>query len=157
MNKPFDIDFKRWLLLLLPTPLRKKVLVRLMYVMMRPIGRLHGIFLSNRDTDNFFAKYDSSYGNLKRMLNSLFPSQDGEIDVREADTTELEYQRVYVTQDRMEYGSAFVGQSYIDKAKAQKLFDVILPDDVKSDTEKVKEINSIVSRYALPGYGFNIY
>ena len=155
MNNPFRIDFRKWVLMLLPTTLRKHVLYHFVYMAILPIASVYRSFAVRRMNDNFYARYDSSNGNIQRMLNILFPSESGKIVVRLSVTTDLEYKKVYVTDSWQNPNSAFVGESYIDKPMPQKLFDVVLPSDLQ-DEETKKQISTIVGRYALPGYGFNI-
>lgn len=157
MSNTFRIDIKRWALLLLPTALRKKTLFRLICAMLAPLMRIYDSFYSRRGNNIIYARCDSSYGNIQRMLNTLFPSGQGSISVVPAVTTDVAYDKRYVTTLRTATGAAFVGDSYIDRAIAQKLFDVILPSDLAADSEKKAQIANIVGRYALPGYGFNIY
>ena len=157
MGNSFRIDIRRLALLMLPTVLRKKVLFRLICAMLSPLMRVYGSFYSRRDNNIIYARCDSSYGNIQRMLNTLFPSEQGSISVVPAVTTDVAYDKRYVTTLRTATGAAFVGDSYIDRAIAQKLFDVILPPDLAADSEKKAQIANIVGRYALPGYGFNIY
>lgn len=157
MSNTFRIDIRRLALLLLPTALRKKVLFRLICAMLSPLMRVYGSFYSRRGNNIIYARCDSSYGNIQRMLNILFPSGQGSISVVPAVTTDVAYDKRYVTTLRTATGAAFVGDSYIDRAIAQKLFDVILPADLAADSEKKAQIANIVGRYALPGYGFNIY
>lgn len=142
--------------MLLPTQLRKAVLYHLVYVMIVPIVRVYRTFAQRRMTNNFYATYDSSYGNIARMLNILFPSEVGTITVTPATTTDVELDKMYITTDKSTAGSIFIGECYIDKSKTQKLFNVTLPSDLKSNTQKKKQIDTIVSMYALPGYGYNI-
>lgn len=152
MNNPFQIDFRKWALLLLPTPLRRQTLFQFLSVLLSPLISLYNIFAKRRDNDNIYARYDSSAGNIQRMLNILFPSGEGRIIVRTIDPTEVEYQRIYITTNPTS-NSAYVGKSYIDMAVAQMLFEVIIPSDL---LPKKDEINDVVSRYALPGFGYNI-
>lgn len=153
MEQPFKIDFRKWVLLLLPTPLRKSVLYHFIWCLLVPIVRIYRAFWMRRQTDNFYAKYDSSYGNIERMLNILFPSDEGIILVQESDNTQPEVKGTYVFVDRTEPNAAFVGVSYIDAEITQNLFDVIVPDDLEDQKDKIGEV---VADYALPGYGFNI-
>lgn len=157
MSNTFRIDIKRWALLLLPTALRKKTLFRLICAMLAPLMRIYDSFYSRRGNNIIYARCDSSYGNIQRMLNTLFPSEQGNISVVPAVTSAVAYDKRYVTTLRTANGAAFVGDSYIDRAITQKLFDVILPSDLAADSEKKAQIANIVGRYALPGYGFNIY
>ena len=156
MNNPFKIDFRKWALMLIPTMLRKHVLYHFVYVAISPIVSVYRSFYVRRINDNFYARYDSSNGNIQRVLNILFPSEIGKIVVRLSSTSDLEYKKIYVTDSWQKPNSAYVGESYIDGAVPQKLFDVVLPSDLKDDETK-KRISTIVGRYALPGYGFNIY
>lgn len=152
MNRPFVIDFRKWVLMLFPPRLRKPVLYHLVYRMLTPVASMFSSFKLRRETNLLYAKYDSSYGNIERMLNVLFPSEEGKIKVRKADMSEVLLNRVYVTVEQSGM-SAYVGQSYIDKAVPQPLFDVIVPNDIKS---KAGQISDVVGRYCLPGYGYRI-
>lgn len=154
MNNPFKIDFRKWVLLLIPTMLRKPVVYHFIYVVILPIVSVYRSFYIRRMNNNFYARYDSSYGNIQRMLNLMFPSEVGNIVVKPSVTSEVLYDKVYVTDSHTAPHSAFVGQSYIDKSVTQKLFDVVLPSDLQSQKQ---QIANLVGRYSLPGYGFNIY
>lgn len=156
MSYTFNLDIRRWVMLVLPPVLRKPVLCRFLFAAVAPLRSIYTSFSQRRASNLIYARCDSSYGNIKRTLNTLFPSDDGEISVVPAETTEVEYEKVYVMQSRAEQGAAFVGESYIDRAIPQKLFDVILPPDLYEDEGKKTQIAGIVGRYALPGYGFNI-
>lgn len=155
-SNPFKIDFRKWVLMLIPTMLRKPVLYHFVYVATLPIVSVYRSFAARRMNNNLFARYDSSNGNIQRMLNILFPSEVGSVIVRPSTTAEVQDKRVYLTTSiPSEYTPAIVGESYIDKELAQNLFEVVLPSDLKNDETK-KQISVIVSRYALPGYTFNI-
>lgn len=152
MNNPFKIDFRKWLLLLTPTVLRKKTLYHYFYTFFAPIVSLYRTFYRNRALNNFYAKYDTSLGNLQRMLNILYPSETSQIIIVTTENSDVQYMKKYVTIER-EDKSAYVGIDYIDKPTSQKLFKVTVPSDLQS---KKDEIAKTVERYTLPGYGFKI-
>ena len=69
--KAFEIDYKKFAVLLTPTFLRKPVFTALVRVLMQPLTTLHDIFRTKRDDHLFNLAHNGQVCYLKHALNSL--------------------------------------------------------------------------------------
>lgn len=154
-NRAYILDLRKWVLLLLPTALRRDALYHLVYVLVVPLVTVYRSFYQRRQTSLFYARYDSGRGNIERMLNILFcggyDHSNRQIEVANAITTSIEYEHVYVT-TAVEDDSAIVG-GYIDSPKPQDLVEVRVPAALMGQQDK---IGKLVGNYLLPNVGFKI-
>ena len=83
MNKIFDINYKRAVLLLLPTFLRKEVLVAFLRAMTAPVVTQHNLFLTNRTNNLYRLRMNGQVCYLRKVLNDAFPEANGAIRIED--------------------------------------------------------------------------
>lgn len=86
MSRIFDIDYKRQVLLLLPTFLRKPVLWAFLRAAVAPVERNHDLFLKNRNDNLYKLRMNGQVCYLRRMLNDAFPDANGAIRIEDGNT-----------------------------------------------------------------------
>lgn len=72
MNRVFEIDFKKLIVLLLPTFLRKPVLFSLLKALIRPVVILYDDFKTQRTKNLYRANHNGQVCYLRKMLNDYF-------------------------------------------------------------------------------------
>lgn len=86
MNKVFNIDYKRLIVLLLPTFLRKPVLYSLLKAMISPVISLYDAFLTNRAQNIYKANINGQVCHLRGMLNDNFDNDQRRIYISNGST-----------------------------------------------------------------------
>jgi hypothetical protein len=81
MDKIFDINYKRAVLLLLPTFLRREVLVAFLNAMTAPAVTLYNLFAVNRKNNLYRLRMNGQVCYLRRMLNDAFVEAKGAIQI----------------------------------------------------------------------------
>jgi hypothetical protein len=81
MDNIFEINYKRLALLLLPTFLRRDVIVAFLRAMTMPAVTLYDLFMSNRKNNLYKLKMNGQVCYLRRVLNDAFPSANGAIQI----------------------------------------------------------------------------
>lgn len=74
MSAVFNIDYKRLLVMLLPTPIRKPVVFAIMKAIFRPIVTLYDAFMLNRAQNIYRMTRTGQVCHLRGMLNDAFDS-----------------------------------------------------------------------------------
>jgi len=87
MSKIFDIDYKRLIVLLLPTFLRKPILFALLKALVQPIIVLYDDFKKNRDENLYKATINSQVCYLRKMLNDKFDFDERRIYLTEGNAS----------------------------------------------------------------------
>ncbi len=72
MNKIYDIDYKRLLVLLLPIKLRKPGIFGIIYSLIKPVISMYDTFLSNRKNNLYLANITPQVCYLRKLLNDTF-------------------------------------------------------------------------------------
>jgi hypothetical protein len=86
MGKIFEINYKRLVLLLLPTFLRKETLVAFLHVETTPVVTLYNLFLTNRNNNLYRLRMNGQVCYLRRVLNDAFPEAGGAIRIEDGVT-----------------------------------------------------------------------
>jgi hypothetical protein len=84
MEEVFNINFKKLAVLLLPTFLRRPLLVAFLHAGASPVVSLHRLFMLNRTNNLYRLRMNGQVCYLRRMLNDAFPSANGAIQIRDA-------------------------------------------------------------------------
>jgi hypothetical protein len=86
MSKVFDINYKRLVLLLLPTFLRKEVLVAFLRAMTSPVEADYNLFLAHRKNNLYRLRMNGQVCYLRKVLNDAFPDAHGAIRIEDGTT-----------------------------------------------------------------------
>jgi hypothetical protein len=81
MDKIFEINYKRLVLLLLPTFLRRDVIVAFLRAMTVPVVSLYDLFVNNRKNNLYRLRMNGQVCYLRRLLNDAFPEARGAIQI----------------------------------------------------------------------------
>jgi hypothetical protein len=85
MERIFNINYKRMVLLSLPTFLRRPLLVAFLHAAVAPATSLYRLFMLNRTNNLYRLRMNAQVCYLRKMLNDAFPSADGGIKIRDSD------------------------------------------------------------------------
>jgi hypothetical protein len=83
MRKIFDIDYKRLIVLLLPTFLRKPILFSFLKALIQPLIKIYDSFLLNRTQNLYKIDTTGQVCYLRKMLNDNFDSEQRRIYIGE--------------------------------------------------------------------------
>jgi hypothetical protein len=86
MNKIFEINYKKLVLLLLPTFLRRELLVSFLHAMTAPVVSLYDLFINNRKNNLYRLRMNGQVCYLRRLLNDAFPEAHGAIQIESSKT-----------------------------------------------------------------------
>jgi hypothetical protein len=86
-EKIFDINYKRAVLLLLPTFLRREVLTSFLYAMVAPAVTLYDLFTVNRKNNLYRLRMNGQVCYLRKVLNDAFPDAGRAIRVEDEHIT----------------------------------------------------------------------
>jgi hypothetical protein len=81
MEKIFEINYKRLVLLLLPTFLRRSMIVAFLHAMTAPVVTLYNSFIAARKNNLYRLRMNGQVCYLRRLLNDAFPSANGAIRI----------------------------------------------------------------------------
>jgi hypothetical protein len=87
MDKIFEINYKRLVLLLLPTFLRKELLVAFLHTATTPVAALYNLFLTKRQNNLYRLRMNGQVCYLRRVLNDAFPEANNAIRIEDGITT----------------------------------------------------------------------
>ncbi|KAA6335610.1 hypothetical protein EZS27_016177 [termite gut metagenome] len=85
--RQFQIDYKVLILLLLPTFLRKWVIVAWLLSLCRPVMTLYNLFMTNRDNNLYKLQITGQVCYLRKLLNDAFPDAQGAIRIADNQKT----------------------------------------------------------------------
>ena len=85
MDKVFNISYRKMVVLLLSTFLRRPLLVAFLHAAVAPLTSLHRLFMINRTNNIYRLRMNAQVCYLRKVLNDAFPSVDGAIQIRDAD------------------------------------------------------------------------
>jgi len=86
MNKVFEVDFKRLVVLLLPTFLRKPLLFALIKALVRPVVSVHTAFMAARREALYKTNHTGQVCYLRGCLNDAFDSDLRRIYISDAES-----------------------------------------------------------------------
>ncbi|MDR0834612.1 MAG: hypothetical protein LBN93_10605 [Candidatus Symbiothrix sp.] len=150
--KLFQIDYKKLVLLLLPTMLRREVVYAFLKAMTAPVISLYNQFTSNRDNNLYRLQISGQVCYLRRLLNDAFPSANGNIRIEEGSTSgnwQYAYDEDYDPYQKyllIEGGTLFWDKSTIIEGVSG--FTVYVPVAVY-DVNNDAKIRSLLNAYKL--------
>lgn len=83
----YQIDYKKLVALLLPTMLRKPLILVLLQCATRGIGRKHSEFLSTRDDNLYRIGHTGQVCYLRTVLNDAFPERSCDFAIEDSSAT----------------------------------------------------------------------
>jgi hypothetical protein len=83
MYKIFEINYKKLVLLLLPTFLRRDVMLAFLRAMTAPVASRYDLFIGNRKNNLYRLRMNGQICYLRRVLNDAFPEAHGAIRIRD--------------------------------------------------------------------------
>lgn len=162
MNKIFNIDYKRQVLLLLPTFLRKEVLVAFLRAMTAPVVTDYNSFLTNRNNNLYRARMNGQVCYLRRVLNDAFPEANGAIRIEDGVIAgkwlyahdESSPEQLFITDE----GTVFHDESAMTEGVHD--FMVIVPLHLKDkegeDGGNYRKLRALLNYYKLPSKSYTI-
>lgn len=96
MMRKYDVDYKRWGILLLPTVLRKPILSAFVKSLMHGCSVLHSTFKSWMDTENYKLSHNSQVCYMRGLLNDTFDAEQRRITLSDIDESTLESSSVVI-------------------------------------------------------------
>ncbi|MDD3079084.1 MAG: hypothetical protein PHH37_08270 [Paludibacter sp.] len=87
--KLFRIDIDKLGVLLLPTILRKVLVVEFIRISLHPLHYIQDIFFTNRGKNIYKLTHNSQVCSLKSVLNDAFPSRSKDFEIEDAEDTGL--------------------------------------------------------------------
>ena len=145
----YNIDFRLWVVQWLPSPLRKGVLANLIWCLIYPIVYIYIQFIGRIESNERYARYDTSKGSLRRLLNWKYSTSNFEVETTSGG--DIEYEAYYIEESGAD--CSYIGSSWIDAPYSGTLITIHAPVELSSSEN---EIRDIVSRYILIGYTFSI-
>ncbi|SDC52234.1 hypothetical protein [Williamwhitmania taraxaci] len=86
MSKVYEVDFKRLVVLLLPTFLRKPLLYALLKAMARPVVSTHTAFMAARRQALYKANHTGQVCYLRGCLNDAFDAEQRRLYISDAES-----------------------------------------------------------------------
>ncbi len=151
--KLFEINYKKLVVLLLPTFLRKESIVAFLRAATAPVSTLHDEFTRNRNDNLFRLRMNGQRCHLRAVLNAKFPEAQNNIHIVE-ENLEGEWQYAWDEEyDPYNYllliaeeGTLFWNLPAIIRDKSG--FTVVVPANLEDDNTTAT-IRSLVNNYKL--------
>jgi hypothetical protein len=155
--KVFDFDIKKWVILMLPTFLRGKVMVAFLQVLCKPIESLYTQLLSSRNSNLYELKHTGQVCYLRKVLNDKFNVDSFQIEdisilgewlIVYDETEHLSDEHVVVSEEEP---AIVYDESLL--TVVQGSFVIYVPSEVCTnidiDKEKMPIIRALVEKYRL--------
>lgn len=156
-NHIFGFNVRRFIPLALPTALRRKTLLGVLWSLLKPLQTVVQTFYNRRRTNTLMARYDSGKGNIERLLNILFDGEERRIYIVNGDDS-VAYADTYLfDDDTYRSDAAYVSStaeeptSYLMAEQPQKAFTIVVPAELADSVDAVSEQAAM---YVLPGMSF---
>lgn len=166
MLKPiYIIDFKRLVVFLLPTFLRKRRTYEYLLALIEPIVVLYVELKKYRADAIYRLEHDSTVYSIENVLNDSFDPQLRRIEIRDVFEGEPLYvyeesanKPIYIYPESANKPVYVNGGSYFDRADTD--FVVLIPSDLKPVSTsldlRLSEIKKLVDYYKLASKRYNI-
>jgi hypothetical protein len=163
MDKIFEINYKRLALLLLPTFLRRDVLVAFLRAMTAPVVTLYNLSVINRKNNLYRLRMNGQVCYLRKVLNDAFPYADGTIRIEDEKITG----RWSYAWDIDNAKGAVLLAHDLSAGQVTKIWDreaimdkvnnfvVVCPKKIHNDNNNIK-IKSILNTYKLLSKSYRI-
>ncbi len=153
----YQIDYKKLVALLLPTMLRKPLILVLLQCATRGIGRKHSEFLSTRDDNLYRIGHTGQVCYLRAVLNDAFPERSCDFGIEDSDVTsewvyalseiEFPYDQLKVTSEESEDRLQVWSEDYVLIETTP--FCVKCPPEVFSNVDYMNRVRHLVNMYKL--------
>jgi len=163
--KVFEVDWDRLNLLLLPTFLRKPLLFAFLRAATAPVWSIYGRFYKSRTETLFLLRYDTSKGNVERVLRKKFEDEGIYIVNNNAidNAFYLDFyldgylnEQGYVVETETVYLDCYL-DFYLDPPILKTDFTIMVPAATFDAWEKeIKEIRRYAAMFVLPGFLFDV-
>jgi hypothetical protein len=147
----YRIDYKRLVLLLLPTTLRRSRLTALLNAAVAPLSRLYVRFMGFRDDTRYRVEHNAQVCHLQAVLNDAFDYVDRRVYITDAQQQEIGQFLWREAEDRpillgvfLLNRERFMGADAID-------FIVRLPADLQLTPDNQNMLHSLLRYYKLAG------
>ena len=151
----YIVDLRKWIAQNLPGLLRKTALLHFIWALLAPLRFWQRDFERRKRTNDLLARYDTSRGNLERLLNRLYDDRRRRIEVRYVEWPP-EFKAVYVTTD-IEDDSLVIGdndpRNYIDAPRVTPSVVIAIPRELNGLSD---EIGITAHGYILPGILYTV-
>jgi hypothetical protein len=151
MEQVFNISYRKLVVLLLPTFLRRPLLVAFLHACVAPIVTLHRLFMVNRTNNLYRLRMNAQVCYLRKALNDAFPSVNGAIQIRDADRggkwmfaydQDVDHTALIIEDS----GTMFYGRAAIIEQAAG--FEVVVPPLLKTPNNDTK-LRVLLNQYKL--------
>ena len=162
MARYFEVDWDKLNLLLLPTFLRKPVLFAFLKAATAPVWTIYTRFFNQRTETLFLLRYDTSKGNVERVLRIKF-NDDGIYIINNNNVDNALYLDFYL--DGYLSGQGYVVETitaYLEEYLPFELevpvmkpdFTIMVP--LSTYNESADEIRRYAAHFVLPGFYFDV-
>lgn len=152
MEHVFNINYRKLVVLLLPTFLRRPLMVAFLHAAVAPVTSLHRLFMLNRTNNLYRLRMNGQVCHLRKVLNDAFPSVDGAIQIRDADRSgRWMFAHDQDTSDRASLNIEDAGTVFYDRAAIIEQaagFEVVVPVALKSPNNDTK-LRVLLNQYKL--------
>ncbi|PWA10982.1 hypothetical protein DB891_03885 [Flavobacterium laiguense] len=149
----YDVDYKRLGILILPTFLRKPILVSWVHVLLMPISNLHYTWKQKRLADWYKLNHTGQVCFLRKVLNDTLDVADRRIYIDEGNSFPRKY--IYT---RAENKPVFLGKMHIyqnsEYTNTGVDFIVFAPVDIINT--RIHELNALITFYKLASKRYKI-
>ncbi|MDR1878292.1 MAG: hypothetical protein LBQ64_01860 [Bacteroidales bacterium] len=146
----YDINFKRLITYYLPVSLRGN-LVEFLFVLLKPLRRLHFLFLKHVDDTDEKLSYNSQYPNLQRLLNDQCDPVERGIQVRD-NGGNIDWTLIYPNAELKPLVMPFV--IYPASQYGYQPFTVHVPEGVFNANEN--KLKRLLNQYKFAGTKYKI-
>lgn len=152
----FNINYDRWVMLMLPLRKRKAKLFAWLRALCTPVVIMYNIFLAKRSADLYNLMHDSRVFSLEAMLNDRFDSVERRIYIDDG----FAFDRIYIFQPD-ENKPLYLGSVPLhnegDYADTGVDFIVNVPEAITLSNQDLIEMEAKVKYYKLASKRFLIY
>lgn len=149
----YDTDFKKLVILITPTFLRKKVLIAYLQELVTPIYKLHYNWKLKRLDDWYKINHNGQVCKLRKVLNDNLDPSERRIYIDEGNSFPRKY--IYT---RVEKKPVFLGKMFIYQNSEYLTtgvdFIVFVPKNII--TEKIHELTALLEFYKLASKRYQI-
>lgn len=151
----YKIDFNRLAMMLLPTFLRKPIIVAYLQVMLKPIKDIHYDWLLKRDTVDFYAlNHTGQVCRLRKVLNDRLDNTLRRIRIGEGTAFPQEYIWTESEQDAQWLDDTFYVYTENEYENTGVDFTVFVPQQIKIDS--IFTLDYLLKYYKLAGKRYKI-
>jgi hypothetical protein len=159
--KAFEVNFHRLVVLLLPTFLRKDLILAMLQAMVAPVVTLYDQFMRNRSGNLYRLKANGQVCYLRRTLNDAFPDAGGNIRIYDG---EVIGEWLYAWDENYNSYNYYLpvtdeGVMLWDReaiVASKNYFNVAVPAALKNNPDNITQLKAIINTYKLLSKSYNI-